>query len=453
MGDEDPPWQTVQKRGSGKNPLSTTAPSFTPTASEGDARITTPGLFRTKGNMLTNHFPIQFGKATELWESSLDVVKVFPAPTGQNSTLIRRVKRRAVYIFAQELMNGPTARVTAVNPSAPGNAPAASGSQAQKTTTQPKDVNSQTPIKSSDGSDVPTQSNAQTPSSQTPSSSGGESQSDPNRPKKIPGDIKIASDYNNTLITLKPIPREYLGRSFLVLFNDDWEEGPGANPIQFRVTITGSTRTDILRTVGRLANPGPSPVTVADRNSFLQALNITLSHKSNLGTFKDIPRHRDQTTALSSSKKFFDLTFRHPLTNGTGQPPWHLTQAVDALPGYFVSSRAVVNGRLLLNVNTMTSAFYKPFQNGNLADLMHALNTTLGRPSQRELQSHLKGIRVETNYLRNGGSPHEKRFTITGLPDLHNRSTAQNTDSGIVTQTAQGPRPVRMFTHFNNSKF
>ena len=417
--------------------LSGATPAFEPKTTEKIPSPPEPNRFRARGNLLTNHFQVHFGNAQTIYEYSLGIVQVHPAPAGANPTIIRRIRRRVVYLFTQQLMHGAVITLPANAPQPPANPTTASGARAPATGTQAQALDKHGQKGACEAKPATSQQ-----------SDGGKS----SPPPVLQGTL-LASDYHDTLITLTKVPDQHVGAVYRLNYYEDWENGPSNNRMQFRITMTLLPEIDPHQMLQDLANPIQSNVTVGERNNFLRAFNILFSHRANLRTFQDIPRQRVQLTAVTSSKKFFDL---FPSNTTPQQPPatapWQLNAAMDALPGYFLSSRAVINGNLILNVNTMTSAFYHPFTaNSSLNGLITALESLPQRPGRREVQAHLKDIRVKTNYLVQHGGAREVCYSITGVPNVGNHwATAADVITRVVDPTTQQRLTVHQY--FQRSK-
>lgn len=158
-----------------------------------------------------------------------------------------------------------------------------------------------------------------------------------------------------------------------------------------------------------------------------EQLNILFSHYPSLLTRRDMKL--EPLVALIGASRFYCLgDTNQGLTPG---PPWPLKTTktpqnpggVSAWPGFFRSVRASMGNKIMLNVNTTTSAFYNA---GNLQDSLREF----GLGSTYVLQGFVKGLRVKTTYmskskaciekakLANGPQaiPLEHIFTIRGLP-------------------------------------
>jgi hypothetical protein len=384
--------------------------------------------FRASGKILSNHFEIVTGKDTTLYEYPVTVVQTFPPPRA-NHHLPRRLQRRVIYLFIKQLTSGainpvqPPAQPPAdENPSGdnqgPNNGKSGKGKSAKKPFESDKDKsNKKTPESDTEKSTKKTVARPDPPPFST----------DTLKPV-LPGQ-HIASDYLNLLVTVKPIPNNLReGITYDVIYYEDWATAPSVNSKRFGVTITSETRLSLNDMNEYLTNPASTVVNdvntfTGTRDSTLRALNIVFSNATNLATFEDRPRQNVQTAANVGPKKFYNLAMNRPPTAGQ-DGPWFVSPGIEALPGFFISARAPLHGRLLLNVNTTTSAFYQP---GSLQTLINNLGTN----NLPLLQHFLRNLRVETNYLGGGAAAQQIRHSITGLPDTRVRPNAINTSITI----------------------
>ena len=138
-----------------------------------------------------------------------------------------------------------------------------------------------------------------------------------------------------------------------------------------------------------------------EKDSAIQALNVAMSRR---------PASAPDVAVLPGGNKFFRKDAQICDLGG----------GLLALRGYYTSVRTATL-RLLLNVNSITSAFYKP---GNLLSLMQEF-----RKSYEEnrkvlppllLNNFLKGIQVEVSYLKTskGSCKTKVVFGIARKPEL-----------------------------------
>ena len=258
-----------------------------------------------------------------------------------------------------------------------------------------------------------------------------------------------ASDYYGYLLSVGAIPANFINVPHNVAYYEDWQAAAPANPMTFTVTIGNQVLLSLNQMRLFLTNPAhPSffnqgvNTFPATRDRIIRALNIVFSNRANLITFKDRPSARPQGNSQVGSNRFYELLpVGTPDAQGGQTGPWHIDQSIYALPGYFLSTRAhsSPNGNIFLNVNTTTSAFFRP---QNLDTLIRQLH---GSYSLFNVQNFIRGIRVTTNYLNasslhhNTGPRDEIYHTITGFPSLQPQPTANNVTVTIngVSQTVQ----------------
>ncbi len=211
----------------------------------------------------------------------------------------------------------------------------------------------------------------------------------------------VVTNNRSMLITTKKLPLENDRASSLILYYEEADlQAPVPDPsrpaqridrYQVKISLTNTLALDQL--VESLKPAGADqPI---DKDPFVQALNIAVQRK---------PGDTRGIATIPKSTKFFPLGAEGFLGNLGG--------GLVALGGYYTSVRTSTL-RLLLNVNSVTSAFY---QEGPLLDLMRTYRDSYKGPldPNRALGKFLKGVRVRVSHLKSADGS-EKVKTIFGL--------------------------------------
>ena len=235
--------------------------------------------------------------------------------------------------------------------------------------------------------------------------------------------INIATDYNNSLFTVTRLPDDMINKIDTLELFEEVHDGSEQRPQEFQYVINPAIDLPLQDLCQHLDKPGSVPEPdVADRDAILRALNAILGSRPSKHTFTDLLSNPTQAQTIFSvgKNKFFEQT-QTAWHVGTSQPPWNLMNGLYAHVGISMSAKVPsvgIPGQLLLNLNTATSAFYRP---GPLNDLISQYGTgNLGR-----LQTFLKGLRVATTY-RHGLRQPEMVQSIAGLPRVDRLPTAGN---------------------------
>jgi Argonaute linker 1 domain len=479
----------------GKNQSSGRAKADGPVALRASFDPQASSPFRRTAQMLTNHFEVQNGNVRQLFEYPLTIARLHPAPPANQAAGLRmplRVRRRLIYLLIQQLTIGAAYAAPAPGtqpPAAPGTQhPATRITQSTVSGTHPTGPSTQSAApQSRSSSQHPPQAAQQLSPAALQRQSGAKQAPVTNTPTQPTGapaqgghvpqpgvlsPIRVASNYNNALFTVQRIPQQHgVGRPHLVNYYEDWENGPNNDPMVFQITMTNENVLDLHHLIEYLRNPTPQTASAVingpnintiqgTKDAILRALNAIFTHRPNILTFTDIPRTRAQAVANTGTNKFFTLPAANTADRTAGDTgPWTVDPVIYALPGYFLSAKAVVGGRLLLNMNTTTSAFYRPFLHaqgqGHLATFVTRIP---GNPSLRQIQAHIKGLRVRTTYLaasaQHAGNPPatERCHTVTGLPSVLQRPTAGNTSFVITDPQGQAQR-VTVLNYFGQRKW
>lgn len=197
----------------------------------------------------------------------------------------------------------------------------------------------------------------------------------------------VATDNRTTLITIKKLDLGPDDRAvYLVPYYDAEEQGPDPekDPLQFKIQYVKALSVQELLTY---LSDTSGNARYDDKDEILQSLNIAMARK---------PSSSPDVAALPKANKFFP----------TNQDPMDLGGGLVALRGYYTSVRTSTL-RLLVNVNSITAAFYLP---GPLLLLMRKFRDTVGG----SLHHFLKGVQVELTHLKTGkGVP--KKKVISGI--------------------------------------
>ena len=202
----------------------------------------------------------------------------------------------------------------------------------------------------------------------------------------------IATDYNNTLITAKPIDEaKNAGTVVSLKYWDIEEHGPGPNALEFNVTIS-LTRTFDMRAFKDYLNAGlDDPAADFPVNEAVIALNIIISK---------FPHTANDVFAFGGNR-----FYRYPVNHQLDQC-CDLGGGLIAVRGYYASVRPSTL-RILVNAHTQTSAFYPP------VDVRHLMNLH-GDKDPTALAIFLRRLRIKTSYMRSrdGKTTIEKVKTI-----------------------------------------
>ena len=252
----------------------------------------------------------------------------------------------------------------------------------------------------------------------------------------------VATDYRSIIITTKKV---IIGEPHPVIYYERGEQtvNPSATSLEaidsqgsanqwrptiytFRLAADDELSLDSLMEYLRSSRYGDSCET---KLPLLQALNIVMARK---------PAMIETVTTTSKNQKFFSMVSKDfALKGGLGKLPISIMarstvlmeDSLVAVPGIFSSVRTST-GRLLLNVNTATGAFYKP----------GPLNAVIDEFEQTNGQNHygtsrfLKGVRVGLPHLAKKKGIEHKTMTIFGL-NLNKSYNARNVTVGDTPET------------------
>lgn len=198
----------------------------------------------------------------------------------------------------------------------------------------------------------------------------------------------VATDNRTTLITIKKLDLGPEDRGvYVVPYYDAEEDGPDPrkDPLTFNIQYVKALSVQELLTY---LSDTSGNAHYDDKDELLQSLNIAMARK---------PSSSPGVAVLPKANKFFP----------TSQNPGDLGGGLIALRGYYTSVRTSTL-RLLINVNSITAAFYVP---GPLLGLIRKFRSEAGSGS---LTNFLKGVQVELTHLKTGKGLPKKRV-ISGL--------------------------------------
>ncbi|KAI9759043.1 MAG: hypothetical protein M4579_002632 [Chaenotheca gracillima] len=200
----------------------------------------------------------------------------------------------------------------------------------------------------------------------------------------------VATDYRSMLITTKELNLGP-GQKHRIDYFDEEEAGPNPDrPSIYEFTVTPSTIHSVQELMDYISSADPSTAD-GGKESVIQALNVAMARK---------PSSAGNVASVAGLNKFF------PIPTG---PSMELGGGLVALRGYYSSVRTSTL-RLLINVNSITGAFFRP---GRLLDLMRQFRDDNGA-SDVKLNSFLKGVRIEVDHLKTGTGK-KRTKVIAGL--------------------------------------
>lgn len=201
-------------------------------------------------------------------------------------------------------------------------------------------------------------------------------------------------------------------KTYPIIFYNAGEKKPSAsterlNTYQVRLTINGVLQTDKLTkyiqatpTDDRSTNIG-----FEEEKEILHGLQLALTINAN--------RNIDLLSASRNSKFY-------PKNDGC----FDLGGGVIAMKGYYASVHTATS-RLLVNANVCTSAFYDPVD-------LWTLMTAHGKTDRRSLEVFVKGLRVETKYVKgDDGEPLSKERSVFGFSHQPGQPVEYGTASDI----------------------
>jgi eukaryotic translation initiation factor 2C len=232
----------------------------------------------------------------------------------------------------------------------------------------------------------------------------------------------VASDYASTVISAVKLN---LGdedeKTAPVTYFEKEETELRDPPLVYRITVSGTGVIPLNDLMAYLNSVEAMPTYLQGeakereakgKGDAIQALNIIMS------------KHAEETPNVVSfgQNKFYAIGESNSMSDLGG--------ALVAIRGYYCSVRTSTK-RLLVNVNVCTSPFY---QSGPLLEFMSSYMNSRPPPTLHQLDRFLKGLKVETNYLKNKkGGPQLKVKTIWGLgrkPKFAQNASEHKFDTG-----------------------
>ena len=272
--------------------------------------------------------------------------------------------------------------------------------------------------------------------------------------EEVKGKIAVATDLKTKMICLEKlwhsnVPTAHGATSIFVLdYYEEDEPRPTPQSPKYEISIRLQI-VSMSRLLQSLVMPRAQGETVSahhertfsNKNEVTSLLNIMISHRPNQYSITSRAHNRIAKVSCVGSDKFFAIDYDRPSEHS--KPPWWLgSEGLEALPGYFRSMRVAAEAKILLNINTATSAFYP---SGPLTDVIEKTGFQGKYP---RIQRYLKGLRVRTTYLRGQREGNEQTWTINGLPFIHEKPTAAKVKFTIPAN-AYGHEELRsVFDHF-----
>ena len=240
--------------------------------------------------------------------------------------------------------------------------------------------------------------------------------------RKFPPPIKCATNYSNLLVTVQPLPESYIAGVKIVKHIDEDDEQPNGRPnaIEHTFEIEHKNQHQIQRLLSYLRDPSDpaNQYSQAEKEEVMAMLNILFSHRPNQYTIRSLTQPIEPEVTHVGAFKFFSLQ-QHPA--GLNELKGRQLHGVDALDlggglegriGYFRSIRCSSSQNVLMNVNRVATAFYRPI---NLAELIAQTRFR----NRDDLDIFIKGLRVKTTYFKQSKAEGVKRieriFTLSGL--------------------------------------
>ena len=262
--------------------------------------------------------------------------------------------------------------------------------------------------------------------------------------QKIPVD-KIATDWRSIIISTKALD---FGTEEKIVGGVQYYEAEETGPPNLNATV--GSRNNPIVTIHK-----GEVLTVQDLIDFLTSVdgraqdenNKNIVHALNI-VISRYPSITSGVTIYSSNNRYFPPQPIAPLA--------HLTGGLVALCGFYSSVRTATS-RLLLNVNSITAAFYQPCM---LRDLMESYISS-PRPQgwEARMMRFLKGLRVELVHLpvktKDGKSDNGsfKKKVIFGFGTIEKPFTTARQHSFMYAKNAQQTeRRITVVDYFKESE-
>ncbi|TLS21360.1 uncharacterized protein PpBr36_10228 [Pyricularia pennisetigena] len=234
--------------------------------------------------------------------------------------------------------------------------------------------------------------------------------------QEVPTFDQIYSDFKSFLISTTKLDLDELQvikNSSLDFIKDGHTEAP-KNPNTYRAQVEGQGEFSVRSFLKYLSEESAMPA-FAQKLDMIQALNIFLNHYNKTNT-SVVAVGANRTFALNPQRPPSGRQQSRDRSVRASGEVMDLGGGLEAIRGFFTSIRPAT-GRLLININVTSAAFYKQ---GTLANLIRSF----GNQSLFDLEKFLKRLRVEPSHLeskanqKGAGSsqPSRKRYrTIFGL--------------------------------------
>ncbi|RMY49126.1 hypothetical protein D0865_07676 [Hortaea werneckii] len=195
------------------------------------------------------------------------------------------------------------------------------------------------------------------------------------------------------------------------------QDAQNRNRVEFRITLTGSFNVRDVINLLQSKSPGAE---YASASEVLQLANIITCKPPNTGNY----------IRNAGSNRFY------PHKGHPGVESYDLGNALEALRGYYASVRPAV-GRLLLNLNVTSGAFYKPLP---LKDLL----TEYGHHKTDMAENFIRMLKVEAAYTKDGqAQPFMKKIkTIVGYSQKPRFGDAKAVKFQYKASTSPDAQPV-----------
>ncbi|KAI7304111.1 Piwi-domain-containing protein, partial [Hortaea werneckii] len=195
------------------------------------------------------------------------------------------------------------------------------------------------------------------------------------------------------------------------------QDAQNRNRVEFKITSTGSFNVRDVINLLQSKSPGAE---YAGASEVLQLANIITCKPPNTGNF----------IRNAGNNRFY------PHKGHPGVENYDLGNALEALRGYYASVRPAV-GRLLLNLNVTSGAFYKPLP-------LQKLLAEYGATKREVAESFIRMLKVEATYTKDGQpKPFMKKIkTIVGYSQKPRFGDAKTVKFQYKASSSHDAQPV-----------
>ena len=234
---------------------------------------------------------------------------------------------------------------------------------------------------------------------------------------------RVASDYQAMLITTEKL--DFKGQEFgeyaLVYSGEELLDPASDRGLRLTISVRADGVIGVRQLLKYLTSTNIQE-RCDDKANLLQVLNIIMAQK---------PSNDPSIASFTRSNKFFPLSaYLGDLGGGIG-----------AFRGYYSSARTAT-GRLLLNVNSVTSAFYHDV---SLNDLIRAYMQ--GDQEGRRINGFLKGLRVKVSHLPKDKKRPRKIRTVSAV-SYQQGSEPPVFDNPMTVKFEKGGKFITVKEHF-----